>query len=110
MQHLLGKRAPVVELDQEIFQEAGGKVSEGSGVTQVVGLLVLQLQQVVHLRPLTDAVANSLVVRGDCGQTGASQTTNCHLSLVKLFSPSSTTPSIPEGRTGIPVVVDCLPC
>ena len=68
MQHLLGKRAPVVELDQEIFQEAGGKVSEGSGVTQVVGLLVLQLQQVVHLRPLTDAVANSLVVRGDCDQ------------------------------------------
>ena len=86
MQHLLGQTAPVVQDEQEIFQQAGGKLGEGSGVAQVVGLLVLRVQQMIHLRPVMAAVTNPLVLSGDCDQAGASQTTNCHLVLVKQLS------------------------
>ena len=65
MQHLLRETAFVVQHVQEIFQQTGGKVSEGSRVAEVVCLLILQVQEIIHLRPVMAAIANPLVVSGD---------------------------------------------
>ena len=86
MQHLLGETSSVVEHEEEIFQQAGGEVSEGSWVAQIVSLLILQVQQTIHLRPVMAAVTDPLVVSGDCDQTGFSQTANCQTFLLKHLS------------------------
>ena len=83
-------------------------MSEGSWVTQIVSLLILQVQQTIHLRPVMAAVTDPLVVGGDCDQTGFSQTANCQTFLLKQLSLSlslSLSSLIPGARTGITSVL-----
>ena len=100
MQHLLRETSSVVQQQQEILQQAGGKRSEGSWVAQIVSLLIFQVQQMSHLRPVMAAVTDPLVVSGDCDQTGLSQTTNCHRVLLKKL-PLIIISLVPGGRNGI---------
>ena len=107
MEHLLGQTALVIQNKEEVLQQTGGELQEGSGVVEVgaARLLLLQVQQVVHLRLVPAAVANHLVVSGDCSHAGKSQTGNFidHDDVTVLLV-------LPAGLAGIsaPDSVSCL--